>query len=410
MAASDPSRLDWKDEPTTRAVMDALGARDGQARFVGGCVRNSLMGLAITDIDIATVHTPDETTRRLEAADITAKPTGIAHGTITAVLKGRPFEITTLRRDVDTDGRHAVVAFTDDWSEDAARRDFTMNALFMDLDGVILDPVNGRQDAIDGRVLFVGEPDQRIQEDALRILRFFRFQAQYGQAVMDAEGLRACARNAALQITLSGERIRAELLKLLGAPGAATVMRSMADVGILAPLFQVDLNIDALDRLVALEAETGPCRADPLRRLAILLGPSDAVTIDRLRLSNAERVRLRAMFTDRLDPGASESTLKTTLYKLGPARFIDALLISASLAHVKSGGLQGGLKIAETWTAPRFPLRGADLIKLGLAPGERVGRILARIEDHWISDGMRGNHEVCLSWARQAIEQDRTKT
>jgi poly(A) polymerase len=409
MDPAETTRATWRDDPTTHAVMTALGARDGQARFVGGCVRNTVLGLPVTDIDIdiATLHPPEETIRRLEAAGITAKPTGFIHGTITGILDGRPYEITTLRRDVETDGRHAVVAYTDDWAEDAARRDFTMNALFMDLDGGILDPVNGKPDAIGGRVRFVGAPERRIREDALRILRFFRFQAQYGREALDPDGLTACRRGAGLQINLSGERIRAELLKLLGARGAAAVARSMVDAGILAPIFPVEPNIDALERLIALEIELGPRFADGLRRLAVLLGPLDEANIERLRPSNAERDRLRALSADRLDPSMAPSALKIRLYKLGATRFTDAIIVTAAREHLASSAIRAALDIPRTWTAPRFPLRGADLIKLGLAPGERVGRILAGIEEHWISDGMRGDHGVCLSWARQAIEQDR---
>jgi poly(A) polymerase len=410
MAPIDPFHLKWMDDPSVQAVMTSLGAQDLQARFVGGCVRNSLLELPITDIDIATVHPPAETTRRLDNAGITAKATGITHGTVTAILDGRSFEITTLRHDIETDGRHAVVAFTDDWAEDAARRDFTMNALFMDLNGEILDPIKGQNDALHGRVRFVGEPARRIEEDALRILRFFRFQAQYGRGPMDPNGLDACERNAALQAKLSGERIRAELLKLLDARGANSVTRSMVGAGILAPLFQGEPNIDALGRLIALETEIDIAQPDALRRLAILLAPTGEATADRLRLSNAECVRFLAISTDRLDLGASETALKAKLYKIGPVRYVDAVLVTAALEHLESTLARTALEIARTWIPPSFPLRGGDLIKLGLAPGERVGRILARAEDLWISDGMRGDRDACLAWARQAFEQDWTKT
>ena len=227
---------------------------------------------------------------------------------------------------------------------------------------------------------------------------------------MDQEALDACRRNAALQVNLSGERIRAELLKLLGAPEAARVVRSMAGVGILAPLFPAEPNTDALDRLIILETEADSGRADALRRLAILLGPGDDAIIDRLRLSNAERARFLAMSTDRLDPKASESVLKAWLYKLGPTRFTDAILFTAAAEQVEARAVAAALELARTWTVPRFPLRGADLIKLGLAPGQPVGRILAGIEGRWIADGMRGDQEICLSWARQAIEQDRNQS
>jgi poly(A) polymerase len=410
MGPLDPSRLTWKENPAVRAVMIALGAREGLARFVGGCVRNSVMGLPITDIDIATVHPPQETIRLLGAAGISAKPTGIAHGTITAVIEGRPFEITTLRRDIETDGRHAVVAFTQDWSEDAARRDFTMNALFMNLDGEVLDPVGGRQDAKDGRVRFVGEPDRRIQEDALRILRFFRFQAQYGNHPLDPAGLVASRRNAALQTKLSGERIRAELLKLLGAPGAGPVVRAMVTGEILTPLFPTSMNIDDLDRLIILENRHCDGKTDAIRRIAVLFGDCDPAFIDRLKFSNAQRDRLLAISRDRLGPTAPTDDLKASIYKVGASRFTDAILVTAARDALGPAAVDAALDLARTWIPPRFPLRGADIVKLGLAPGERVGRILAEIETLWISDGMRGDHEICLSWARQASEQDGIET
>ena len=402
--------MGWRDDPATRAVMDALGAADGMARYVGGCVRNTVMGLAITDIDIATVHQPKETIRRLEATGITSKPTGIAHGTITAIAGGQPFEITTLRRDVETDGRRAVVSFSDDWAEDAARRDFTMNAMFMDVDGEIHDPMHGHQDAIDGRVRFVGEPERRILEDALRISRFFRFQAQYGRGPLDPNGLDACKRHAALQTNLSGERVRTELLKLLAAPQAGSVVRLMAETGVLAPLFPVDPNLDALDRLIALETDDRVRQADPIRRLAALFAPTIDAIIEPLRFSKADSARMLAMAVDRVRFPGNTADLKVKLYKRGPARFIDSLLITAALDNIPLSQTEPALALARTWIQPKFPLRGADLIKLGLVPGESVGRILAEIEKRWIADGMRDSHDICLAWARQSIEQDRNST
>jgi poly(A) polymerase len=409
MEPAEPSGPLWKDLPGPRAVMAALGAEKGLARFVGGCVRNTVKALPITDIDIATVHRPEETMRLLGASGITAKPTGFAHGTVTAIIKGQPFEITTLRRDLETDGRHAVVTFTDDWAEDAARRDFTMNAMFMDLAGEILDPMGGHQDAVDGRVRFVGDPTLRIHEDALRILRFFRFQAQYGRTPLDREGLKACESNAALQNALSGERIRSELLKLLDARGAGAVVRAMDGAGVFKPIFPRGLEVEMLERLIALEAALMKDQGDALRRFSILVGSNSETVPDRLKFSNKDRLRLEMMDTDHLDLDASEADLKIKLYRLGSGRFIDAVLINAARHHGKTSRAQAVLEIQRRWTAPQFPLRGADLITLGLAPGEWVGRILAEIEEYWIADGMRGSHEACLSRARNAIELDRIK-
>ena len=409
MPLADSLRPYWLDDPTVRAVMRALGGEAREARFVGGCVRNALMGLASTDIDIATSHPPQETTRRLEAAGIKVQPTGIAHGTVTAIHRGRPFEITTLRKDVETDGRHAVVAFTDDWAEDAARRDFTMNALYMDIDGDILDPMQGREDAAAGRVRFVGAANLRIEEDALRILRFFRFEAQYGKHPIDPDGLAACQANAHRQVALSGERVRNELLKLLGAPGAVPVLRAMADAGILSPLFTAAPDIEALARLAELESDPGIAAADPLRRLAVMLG-HDQAGIERLRLSNADRDRVLAMSGASSDFPTTPSKRKATLYRLGPERYVDWVLATAAKHGLASSVARDALALVSSWTAPRFPLRGADLVKLGLAPTPAVGRILSKIEARWIADDMRGDRTLCLAWARQAIETERDAT
>lgn len=386
--------------------MLALGGEARQARFVGGCVRNAIMRLPSTDIDIATAHPPEESTRLLEAAGIKVKPTGIAHGTVTAIHQGRPFEITTLRKDVETDGRHAVVAFTDDWEVDAGRRDFTMNALYMDIDGAILDPMQGREDVAAGRVRYVGEASRRIEEDALRILRFFRFQAQYGRDAIDPGGLAACRANADRQAALSGERVRAEMLKLLGASGAVPVVQVMVDAGILAPLFAEAPDTGALKRLVALENEAGIADVDPLRRLAVLLNLEDADAITRLRLSNTDRDRVLAMSNTWLNLPTTPVKLKEMLYRLGPARTLDVVLATAAKQGLASSLVVDAFATLKSWTAPKFPLRGADLLKLGLAPTPSVGRILAEVETRWISDGMRGDRALCLAWARQAIEME----
>ena len=382
--------------------MTALGAEAGLARFVGGCVRNTLLHLPVTDIDIATVHPPEETTKRLLAAGLKAKPTGVTHGTITAIADRHPYEITTLRRDVETDGRRAVVAFTDDWAEDAARRDFTMNAIFMDIHGVILDPMSGMEDAVAGRVRFVGEATQRIREDALRILRFFRFQARYGKGPIDAVALAACRLDAALLRGLSGERIRNELLKLLGAPNAGPVVRAMAEAGILHALFPNPLRVEALDRLIAREGD----QPDTLRRLAVLLDhPAEAIA-QRLRLSRADGVRLSAMTSARLDLDADEAGLKVQLHRYGVKRFVDLVWMTAALQDCEPALLGRALALCRNWKVPIFPLRGADLIKLGLVPDQRIGRILATVETRWIDGGFQANHEVCLAWARDSLTQE----
>ena len=232
----DPARAPWLPAADTRAVLEALMADGKPARLVGGCVRDALAGRPVTDVDIATPETPPRVIDLLRAAGLKAVPTGVEHGTVTAVVRGKPFEVTTLRRDVTTDGRHAVVAFTDDWTEDAARRDFTMNALSADPDGRVHDPFDGVADLAAGRVRFVGEARARIREDVLRILRFFRFHAHYGKGAPDADGLAACRELAPLLPRLSAERVATELLKLLKAPDAAATVRMMREAGILAPI------------------------------------------------------------------------------------------------------------------------------------------------------------------------------
>ncbi len=264
----------WRHWAGLDALTGALGAAEGDARFVGGAVRDTLLDIPVADVDIATRHTPEAVVARLKAAGIRTVPTGIAHGTVTAILDGRPIEVTTLRRDVSTDGRHAVVAFTDDWKQDAARRDFTMNALYADpATGTVHDWFDGLADLAAGRVRFIGDPLQRIAEDHLRILRFFRFHARFG-AVPDAAGLAACTARANDLMALSRERIAAELLKLLVARDAVTVVRLMVDHGILRAVLP-EIDAAGADRLALLASREGAAAIapDPVRRLAALLPP-----------------------------------------------------------------------------------------------------------------------------------------
>src|SRR5216684_8183850 len=282
----------WMDEPPVQALLAALARGGIAARFVGGCVRNTVLERPVDDIDIAVDKPPETVMRALEAADLRVVPTGLKHGTVTAIVKGRPFELTTLRRDVLTDGRRAVVAFTDDWRADAGRRDFTFNALYADPDGTIWDPFDGRGDLLAGRVRFIGDPDQRIAEDHLRILRFFRFYAWFGKPPLDSAGFDACRRNAGSLSSLSAERVAKELLRLLAAPAPADALEAMAEAG-------------ALDHWLPEYAGTARLRAlidredipDPLRRLAAILSPqADATTIGkRLKLSTQEALRLAVM-------------------------------------------------------------------------------------------------------------------
>ena len=323
----------WMTAPATAAVMAALGVGQSNglvALFVGGCVRDSLLAREVGDIDIATALAPQEVTRRLRAAGLKVVPTGLAHGTVTAVVEDRHFEITTLRVDVETHGRHATVAFTDDWIADAQRRDFTVNALFADSAGAIFDPVGGLADLQAGRIRFVGNAEQRIREDVLRLLRFFRFYAQLGTPTPDREAIAACAKLADLLPTLSGERVAAETFKLLAAADPATTMTLMSANGVLQHFLPEAKEIDRLAALVTVEGIVEP--ADPLRRLAAGLkvdaAGADALS-DRFRLSNADRSRLIALATrdSLIKTEMSEETRRAALYRLGANGWRDRVLI-----------------------------------------------------------------------------------
>jgi poly(A) polymerase len=363
-----------------RAGLDALVAALGDARYVGGSVRDTLLGIAVSDLDVATPLPPQEVVTRLKAAGIRAVPTGIEHGTITAVLESGPVEVTTLRRDVSTDGRRATVAFTDDWREDAARRDFTINALYADPEsGQIYDYFGGLADLDARHVRFIGDPLQRIAEDHLRILRFFRFLARFGD-IPDPAGLDACTARAKDLMALSRERIRDELLKLLIARDAVQVATLMVERGIFAPVLpEVDGDgVALLGRTAAREAEAG-IAPDPIRRLAALLRP-DPQSADqlgaRLKLSNAERKRLIAAVTP-LEPGEA----RPLGYRIGTQSAIDRLLLQ--------GGDTAPAAAASLveWQPPRLPLSGGALVERGLGKGPDVARTLRRVEERWISEG-----------------------
>jgi poly(A) polymerase len=386
MTKLDPTKNPWMTSPETRAVMDALG----EACFVGGVVRNSLMGREVSDIDIATPLTPDEVTKRLEAAKLKAVPTGIEHGTVTAVSNGRPYEVTTLRRDVSTDGRRAVVAFTTDWAEDAQRRDFTMNALYADAKGEVFDSVGGVADLKAGRVRFVGDPVTRIREDFLRILRLFRFHAWYGKSEIDKPALQACAAEKAGLRQLSGERIAKEMLKLLAAEDPVPVLRSMAATGILSEVLPGELNIVRLERLVAIDG-TNFFQPDAILRLAALLPDRAAGAheiADRWKLSNADRDRLAdiAGNTDKIVSYLSIKEVRKLLYKLGMARFKDRVSLKWAEDPKETNFVQWRalLAMADAWQRPKFPLDGGNVMAAGVPQGPLIGKILTEVEEWWI--------------------------
>ena len=374
----------WLTATATRAVMAALEAAGGPgcARFVGGCVRNSLMGQGVDDIDIATRLRPEQTIAALKAAGLKAVPTGVEHGTVTGVSEREPYEITTLRRDVETDGRRAVVAFTEDWAEDAARRDFRLNALYADAKGTVFDPTGGGlEDAAAGRIVFVGEAETRIREDYLRILRFFRFYAWYGREAPDAVGLAACGALKAGMDRLSAERVSKELLKLLAAPDPRPSVRAMQDSGVLTQV------LPDVQPLALFEALCGLSN-DPVLRLSALL-PTDEAAVVRiagaLRLSNAVRDRLAAIVADGapVSPDMGEVAARAAIYRLGRPAFLDRL----RLAEAATGGDGQSLRLlADEWPVPKMPVGGRELAKLGVKPGPETGRILKAFEAGWIAD------------------------
>jgi len=368
----------WLERPGIERLLRALDAGEGGARFVGGAVRDALLGIPPEDLDLATPHAPGDVVRRLEAAHIKAVPTGIAHGTVTAVSSGTMVEVTTLRCDVDTDGRRATVAFTDDWAADAARRDFTINALYADpLSGEIVDHVGGEADIAARRVRFIGEPLQRIAEDHLRILRFFRFHARFGAGEADAAALDACTARANDLMALSRERIADELLKLLALPDPSPTLALMAERHILAPVLPELVN-DASARVAALaRAETDAAIAPhPLRRLAALLPQDEALAARvaaRLKLSKKARRRLAAA----ADPGLDINP-RALAYRHGSETAADRLLLA--------GRPRDAAAIA-AWPVPVLPIGGGDLVARGVPQGPEVARTLRAIESAWVEAG-----------------------
>jgi poly(A) polymerase len=366
----------WRTRPGMAEIIAALGGSES-VRFVGGAVRDTLCGLPVSDVDLATVLTPPDVIARLEAARIKAVPTGIAHGTITAVSKGTPVEVTTLRRDVSTDGRRATVSFTADWREDAARRDFTINALYADPEtGEIFDFFGGLADLSVGRVAFIGAPLERIAEDHLRILRFFRFHARFGQGPPDPAALDACAARANDLMALSRERIADELLKLLAVTNPVPAIRLMIDHSILKPVLPEIEDASLLDRLVAREAESG-IAGDSVRRLAALIGPRAQVAesiATRLRLSKAKLKRLVLACTP-----PAPMTAAALAYRRGQESAVDTLLIDESPT--------GDLSRLASWSRPALSISGGDLIARGLTPGPVVAQTLSAIEAAWIDAG-----------------------
>lgn len=385
--------------PETQRVMESLMRDGGDARFVGGCVRDALVNRKVIDIDIATPLKPEEVIARLQTDKIAVVPTGLKHGTVTAVCDGRPFEITTLRRDAATYGRHADVIFTDDWRVDAARRDFTFNALYATMEGDVHDFFGGIEDLRIGRVAFIGDAEERIREDVLRILRFFRFYAHLGRGDADAAALAACEKLSDLIPRLSAERIRTEVLKLLESPRAADVWQLMMEHRIVTRFLPEATNTQRLSRLIALE-DKYQSHGFIMRRLAAVLDVTVQGIIDisdDLRLSREQTQQLLALFEPAFDVTLrmDEKTTRHAVYKLGNDVVRSLLLLRAAASGTEEN-LRDIYGWATAFRVPRFPLVGNDVLAMGIPPGPEVGRVLADVEDWWASQDFAPGRTKCL--------------
>ncbi len=403
------AHADWLTQGSLARLLAVLSSDGEEARVVGGAVRNTLMKLPPGDTDIATTATPQEVTRRVQAAGFKAVPTGIEHGTVTVVIDGAPFEVTTLRVDVETFGRKANVRFGRDWKADAERRDFTMNALSVTADGTVYDYVGGLADIEARRVRFIGDPAKRIAEDYLRILRFFRFHAAYGQGALDPAGLHACIAGRAGVEQLSRERVQMELLKLLIAQGAAPALTAMSEVGLLVSLLGGVPLIADFARIGEIETALG-LPPDPVRHLGALniIVVEDAERLwQRLRLANAEHERLASMAEKwhGLSPALGDAAARALLYRLGPEHFRDRVLLAWARAGAKADdrAWRDLATLPERWTAPSFPLKAADFMQRGVAKGPALGEALRAAEEAWIAANFSMDTETIERIASNAI-------
>lgn len=418
MSVSIAGKAEWLAEKHVQRLLAVLCAEGEEARVAGGAVRNTLIGQPVADVDIATTTLPAETMRRAKAAGFKVVPTGIEHGTVTVIAGGKPFEVTTLRADVETDGRHAKVSFGRDWKADAERRDFTINALYAEADGTVIDLIGGVAD-LEARLLrFIGDPEQRIREDYLRILRFFRFFAWYGDGRPDAEGLKACARLKQGLDRLSAERVWAELKKLLSAPDPSRSLLWMRQSGVLTRVLPESekWGIDAIHALVKAERDLG-WPPDPLARLEAIVPPDPArmkTLAERLKLSTREAGRLKEWsLTGAVEPKTTEPQLARLLYRGDRQGVADHLRLALASARARAveddkalmaaGGFSRLLAYAQKWGKPVFPIRGADLSALGAKPGPKVGEMLRALENEWIESGFALDRGALLERAAQAL-------
>ena len=384
------AKAKWLNEPRLQAVLAVLNTGGGETRVAGGAVRNALLGLPIADVDLATTLEPRDVVQLAKGAGFGVHPTGIEHGTVTVVNRAAAFEVTTLRRDVETDGRHAKVIFTKNFAEDSARRDFTINAIYCDRNGEVTDYTEGYADILRKRIKFVGKASARISEDYLRILRFFRFHAAYGKGAPDREGLAACTRLRKGLQQISAERIRQELMKLLAAPRAVETLQVMAKCGILKLILPYADEWRVLKRLPP----------DPILRLAVLARDANALK-DPLRLSNEEAARIATLVSaPDLSPVLRDKERRALLYSLGPNQWRDAVQLCFARSRAKVGDRAWAklLRFSDQWQAPQFPLKGDDLLRKGHAAGPLIGAFLQRAEDYWIAGDFSANKTELLAY------------
>lgn len=399
----------WLTSKAVQSVFAALGRDGDEIRIVGGAVRNALMGVAVADLDFATTAMPEVVAARAREAGFKVVPTGADHGTLTIVTEGHGFEMTTLREDVETDGRRAVVRFGRDWLNDARRRDFTVNALYVDATGTVYDPLGGYDDLIAGRIRFIGKAETRIAEDRLRILRFFRFHAQYGKGELDRDGLSASIRARDGLRHLSAERIGREMRRLAVARGAVATIASMQDAGILPVVLGGVGYVAALTRLVELEAAVGTPPNVPLRLAAIGCRiEEDALRLaERMRLANAERDRMRAavsavnLFLRRPDQKAA----RRALYRLGEEAYRDGVALAFAWADGSAGDADWTrlISLPDQWRAPSFPLGGRDVLAGTKLRGAAVGVLLKAVESWWIDNDFAADEAGLRNRLQQMI-------
>lgn len=409
----------WLGDKPLQQLLAALKQAGEEARVAGGAVRNALLGQPVADIDIAATTLPEETIRRAEASGFKTVPTGIEHGTVTVIAGGKPYEVTTLRADIETDGRRAKVTFGRDWKLDAERRDFTINALYAEADGTVVDLVGGIADIEARRLRFIGDAEARIREDYLRILRFFRFFAWYGDGRPDAEGLKACARLKEGLAQLSAERVWSELKKLLSAPDPSRALLWMRQAGVLSAVLPESekWGIDAIHGLARTGKDLG-WTADPILRLEAIV-PPDAARMktlgERLRLSNDEAARLRHWaLTIAPDAKTTETELAKKLYYGDRGGYLDRIRLALAAARTRAfednqammeaGGLSRLLNFTLKWSKPVFPIKGADLTGLGASPGPKLGATLKNLEREWVGSGFTLERGALMERAAQALE------